>query len=103
MIRYPKLYKNPTNDKGEYALVMALVMVGNPYPITRSADYNGGSGDCKFLGQPMDKQYDTHFVQIDPDLGYEACDPKRPPKKVMEEIVVKNEAQLLPRYIVFFK
>lgn len=49
------------------------------------------------------QQYDTHFVRVDPDLGFQAFDHKKPPKELYEEIVLKNEAQLLPRYIVFFK
>lgn len=49
------------------------------------------------------QQYDTHFVQVDPDLDYQAADPEHPPIKVFEELVVKNESQLLPRFIVFFK
>lgn len=106
--RYPsELYDQKKNDKGEWALVMCWVLVGNAYCITRGTDYTGKTklgekDECDLHGLAMDKQFDTHFVQVDPDLGYQAMDPKRPPKETWEEIVVKNEAQLLPRYIVFF-
>ena len=99
---YPTdLAKTAPNERGEWALVMTWALVGNAYCITRGADYKKPD-ESSFFGVPMDKQYDTHFVHIDPALEYQAMDPTRPPKQVFEEIVVKNEAQLLPRYIVFF-
>lgn len=115
-LRYPTdIAKTAPNARGEWALVMTWALVGNAYCITRGTDYKKSADESDFFGVPMDKvrgcrvfvvtfvqQYDAHFVQVDPALEYQAIDPKRPPKQVFEELVLKNEAQLLPRYIVFF-
>lgn len=80
-------------------------LFGNVLPITRPEDYDAKTNKCLYHGKPMSSVYDTHFVQVDADLGYEAVDPSkaRPPEQVQEEVVFKNEAQLLPRWIIYFK
>jgi hypothetical protein len=109
---YPaELYPTQETEQGELAIVAMWALFGNMYSITRADDYTSdvkskaGSANCAFFGKPMAGVHDSHFVQVDPDLGFQAVDPaKKPqPKLVLEEVVFKNEAQLLPRYIIDFK
>ena len=61
------------------------------------------AANSKLYGKPMASVYDTHFVEVDPVLGYQAADPGRQGATLYDEAVFKNEAQLLPRYIIYFK
>ena len=108
-----KIYResNPANSRGEWALVMALVVVGNAYPVTREADYDSPSkakdvyGHCKLYGKPMDGFFDTH-QRVDPGRGYDAADTECTAEAKaahFHEVVLKEAARVLPRFIVFFK
>jgi hypothetical protein len=97
------------NDRGELALLGMWALFSTVYPITRPADYQDKEGKpttkCVLYGRAMASVNDTHFVQVDPALGYQAVNAAagKQPKQVLEEVVLKNEAQLLPRYIIYFK
>lgn len=104
---YPsELYaeSNPKNERGELVLVMAFVQVGNAYPVTREADYDAKAKDgrSKLYGKPLDSFFDTHFVRVDPDRDYEAADTFKRTAKHFHEIVIKDPAQVLPRFLVYF-
>lgn len=85
---------------------MAWCLVGNAYPITRETDYQAKSEFSKYYGVAMDKGHDTHFVEVDSGLGYQAVDDTRKRRAddvTFHEIVLRDPAQVLPRFIVYFK
>lgn len=51
---------------GEYVVVMAFGLIGNVLPITREQDYKAKDTHSNYYGQPMSKQYDVHYAQVDP-------------------------------------
>lgn len=53
----------------------AWVIMTNPYPITRNADYNRSQHSCDLEGKPIKPGFDSHYVLVDqePDGDYQAC------------------------------
>lgn len=82
------------------ALLFNWVATNSSYPVT-SAD--------KLRGQPNYKNYDSHFVPVITPNGvyskdatvYVACNPRQQHHYI--EVVVFNEEQCLPRYLVTFE
>lgn len=117
---YPaELYVETRNERGELALVrfnrvvfllmiwmllqvMAVTVVGHAYPLTRAKDYDekDQSGHSMYYGKAMDGFFDAHFIRVDPDQGYEAA--SNVSKSHLFEVVLKDSAQVLPRYVIFF-
>jgi hypothetical protein len=103
-------------DAKERVVVMGYGLVGVAYPVTRDTDYAAGasgSARSKLYGAALDQAYDTAFVRVDPRPGVwcqAAADPlpggaeaePAPPALTLQELVFKDEAQLLPRYLVYF-
>jgi hypothetical protein len=93
-------------DAKEHVVVMGYGLVGVAYPVTRDTDYAAGAARSKLYGAAMDQAYDTCFVRVDPSAGYQAAaddavEPA-PPALTLQELVFKDEGQLLPRYLVYF-
>ncbi len=87
-------------DQKEWVIVMGHALVGLAYPVTRDVDYAAGAKQSLLYGAPMDQVYDTRFVVVDPAKAYQAADDAS--TLPLQELVFKDEAQLLPRYLVYF-
>lgn len=84
-------------------LLLSYVLSGTIYPITRNSDYNEQSQKCAFTGANFGGIYDTHFVQVAKGNAapYQAL--KFGETAWAEEIVVKSETQVLPRFILYLR
>ena len=96
-----------------YAVVLCWVTLGNVYPVTRNTDYavdSTGTQRCmfdyQFGGTRTDKAlkagFDAHWVAVAQEDGFQAARDVRG-VDVLDEVVVGDGAQVVPRYIVRFK
>ena len=96
----------------EYAVVLCWVTMSNVYPVTRTTDYGedrDGETRCKFDykfgGTRTDKAlkagFDGHWVAVAQDDGFGAAREVRG-AEVVDEVVVAEAAQVVPRYVVRF-
>jgi len=80
--------------KRQPSVIISLVFPGNPFPVTETRD----SADT-LLGQPIKSGYQSHFVRTAPD-GSPIL--KMTDKKVYDEIVIGQESQVFPIFIIDF-
>lgn len=56
-------------SQGEFVVVLAYGVAGNVLPISREHDYDAkakaSGGHSKYYGEPLRKQYDAHYAQLD--------------------------------------
>lgn len=71
-------------------LVASWVLLGNPFPVIESP----------FSLQSRVEPFDSHFVVVDDKYNF-PCKPGAPPG--MDQIVVFNKAQVLPRLVFLFE
>jgi len=117
----------PPNKKGEMTLLLCLVVVGLTYPISRATDYIYAEEPkwwniCKYhsafpisaemieknnmeaLNNRNDKAlkngFDSHFICVSENNGFQAVNVDG---RKFSELVVKEETQVLPLGIVYFK
>ncbi|EGD78474.1 hypothetical protein PTSG_09169 [Salpingoeca rosetta] len=88
------------NSRGEHVLLLCAVSIGLAQPITRQADYNEASR-CKWFGEPIKDGFDARYVQVLSSDNFQAT--PTPGTYNFEEIVVSQEAQVLPIAKVFVK
>jgi len=95
----------PPTENGEHTLLLCWVAVSTVYPITRKHDYTKNPEWCDYYaegtGVPLRSRYDAHFVCVDPQGGYQAA--MNPSDECFDELVVKEDSQVLPKYVVYFK
>jgi len=81
------------------------VAVGNVYPITRS-DYGSNASHSDFYdsenGLSLKPCFDSHCCCVRAADSYQAST-KLDDLACVDELVVKEAQQVLPRYIVYFK
>jgi len=75
------------------SLIVSYVLVGNPYPVIENPRGPGG-----LLGLPIMASYDSHVVCV----GYNGY-PKKTFGQAFLEIVIDQEARVLPSFIVCLK
>jgi len=96
----------PPNERGEHTLLLCWIAVGNVYPITRQLDYTHNSNYSNFYENPcgiaLKAGFDAHFACVSPVDSYQATTNLNDPN-VLHELVVKDQAQVLPRFILYFK
>jgi len=105
----------PPNRDGEHCLLLCWVAVGNVYPISRDLDYDNYSPFSNFFhrhnGLALKPGFDSHCacVLLDETKFYQAAkyhlEKKQfdhDPKLLVDEIVVKESAQILPYCIVYY-
>ncbi len=94
-------YAKPDKD-GVRALLVCDVVVGNVYPVIESAAEDAADTlrNCDLV--PC---YDAHVVAVHPGPPCEVCHPGNETKSrpVYTEIVVRENAAVLPRFILLFK
>ncbi len=115
------------NSEGLYPMLLCIVVLGNTYPITRSADYaypeilsrnsvsifhyldpipfNEETGKfdiarAKRSDKVLKARYDSHFISVKSAIDFQAIDDE---SYDYDEIVVKSEHQLLPIAITYVK
>lgn len=110
---------NPTNEHGQWVVMLCIIVTGNTYPITRRTDYDDPDNYeeesiCRFhhqwpmkLGVRSDKAilsgFDCHYIPVssmDP-VGFE-CAPGLEFADA-EEFVMKEESQVLPLMKLFYR
>ena len=91
----------PPNQHGEHVVLLCWVAVGNVYPITRNTDYSVGNNKCHLFGGPLKPGFSAHCAAISRAQQYQAA--SNPSQAEYDEIVVKDAAQVLPQYRVYFK
>jgi hypothetical protein len=129
-------YPAKLNEQKEWVLIASQLMIGLPYPVTRT-DYPpqgatpASDWHSNLYGKAMNKFYDVYYVTVDPANYFEAtedqyigCTAPIPDidsaaaaggagaasaqdsamglRKLYEELVVREEAQLVPRFFVYF-
>eukprot|EP01103_Thecamoeba_quadrilineata_P014380 TRINITY_DN4277_c0_g1_i2.p1 TRINITY_DN4277_c0_g1~~TRINITY_DN4277_c0_g1_i2.p1 ORF type:complete len:663 (-),score=150.87 TRINITY_DN4277_c0_g1_i2:3-1934(-) len=89
MPNYGQFYINHcVSEMGEsFTLILSWLLLGKPYPLT----YKLEAGNCQ-------DGFDSHVVLVD---GFEPCPLDKP--CTGDEIVIFEEAQALPRYIVHYE
>jgi hypothetical protein len=117
----------PSNERGEWVLLLCAVVVGNVYPISRRTDYDrpndrsnlsvsdfhcahpvATAADLKKRDDKALKSgFDAHWIAIDRrDLKGQCAVPSAAPDGAVrpeaDELVVKEEAQVLPLLKVYF-
>jgi len=105
----------PANQDGEHCLLLCWVAVGNVYPISRN-DYGRNLPFSNFYhednGLALNPGFDSHCacVYLDDRKLFQAAkfnhDKEafdQDPKTLVDEIVVKESAQILPYCIVYYK
>jgi hypothetical protein len=112
------------NEGGEFVMLLCVVVLGNVYPLSREADYDRpddfgrrsvskfhcahpvpGVGPDADLAKRDDKAlkpgFDGHFVSISVNRNYQATPLGEDID--FDELVVKEDAQVLPLCKVYFK
>ena len=82
-------------------MLLCWVAVGNVYPVSRNTDYAVGSGRSRFFGQPLKGNFHAHCAAVSERQQYQAA--SNPSQADYDEVVVKDAAQVLPQYRVYFK
>ena len=83
-------------EHGEFVILLCAVCVGSVYPITRTADYPSNGNECKFRGRILEAGYDAHYALVDVGTGWQAAKADQPLQCHFEELVVEQDAQVLP-------
>ena len=84
------------NADGDHVILLCAVCVGSVYPITRAADYPAHGKASKFKGKPLHSGCDAHHALVDSSTSWQAAKTATPLQHHFEEIVVAQEAQVLP-------
>ena len=85
--------------EGEFVLLLCAVCVGSAYPLTRAADYavlSDGVLQCKYRSRHLHPGCDAHHVLVDAHKGFSPPQVDSPLEHHFEEVVVAQEAQVLP-------
>jgi len=99
---------NSPNEYGEYVVILCWTVVGNVYPITR-LDYPYEAGYCVYYNQTtqgiaLRPGFDAHLATVSPKSHYQAVNTEIIDwSTCADELVVKQESQILPCYLVYFK
>jgi hypothetical protein len=105
----------PPNSQGQYCLVLCWVAVGNVYPISRDVDYENPPFSNFYHqknGLALSPGFDSHCacVFLDERKFYQAAKFdhttekfEHDPNLLVDEIVVKESAQILPYCVVYYK
>ena len=85
----------------EAALLLCAVSVGSVYPVTWKDDYNSKTTDTekdksKYFGKPLHSGCDAHHALVDRTVGFQAAKVDTPLQHHFEEVVVSQDAQVLP-------
>lgn len=106
-----------TNDAGACApdaicMLLCWVVVGGVYVITREGDYPLGACTSRFycVGDTSKEKfqpgYDAHFVTVDKAMKFQAAeviDGGGMEGRLFDEVVVREETQVLPAFKVMFR
>jgi hypothetical protein len=102
---------NAPNEQGEYVMLLCQAVVSMTYPVSRETDHDSGEDlshfHCNYpRGQARrDKAlkggFDSHFVQVSRADGFHAA--KDLNRFDFSELVVKNDAQIIPVCLVYFR
>ena len=89
---------SPAAAAGNAVLLLCAVCVGSAYPVTRAADMEvfGGVMQCKYRNRALHPGCDTHHVLVDARMGFSLPPVDSPLEHHFEEVVVAQEAQVLP-------
>eukprot|EP01126_Amoeba_proteus_P054248 TRINITY_DN6665_c0_g1_i4.p1 TRINITY_DN6665_c0_g1~~TRINITY_DN6665_c0_g1_i4.p1 ORF type:complete len:176 (-),score=31.57 TRINITY_DN6665_c0_g1_i4:35-562(-) len=84
-------------NRANPALIVSYVIMGNTFPI-----YENSKSNCSVLGKPIKAGHHSHYVCVDSN-GYPPEDlAKLDESEIFDEIVVSQESQITPAYIVCF-
>lgn len=74
--------------------------MGKPYPVTESPMDNEQN---TLLGKPCKPGFNSHYAVVRrvSDMVYLPCKPNESPD--YDEVIVFSKAQVLPRYLVYYK
>lgn len=96
-----------SDTKNAPCIVGSWVVTGSCYPITRENDYGAGTisrfhpmhpfHNSTSLDKALEKGFDAHFASISPDDDYQSS-----LNPIFDEIVLRQEVQILPRFIIVF-
>ena len=95
------------NANGEHVMLLCAVCIGLAYPISRATDYvqvqlNDTTQElCRYAGASLVRQCDTHYIHISSKDRFHA--PANHRQYNFDELVVAQEAQVLPIAKVYFK
>merc|ERR1712183_812090 len=112
--------RNQPNSKGEYVLFLCSVVVGNVYIISRETDYTDTvDGDTRptifnkydyrypdgveKAGRALKAGFDAHYACVSEKLHYHVPACGRTDSIDCDELVVKDEKQIMPICKVYFK
>eukprot|EP01114_Cavostelium_apophysatum_P016478 TRINITY_DN4697_c0_g1_i1.p1 TRINITY_DN4697_c0_g1~~TRINITY_DN4697_c0_g1_i1.p1 ORF type:complete len:778 (+),score=148.97 TRINITY_DN4697_c0_g1_i1:81-2414(+) len=85
------LYCNPENP----VLLISWLVLANPFPATENPN-----GRDSLLGKPLKPRHDAHYVMVDRG-GMPFARANVGSQPIYDEIVVVQESQILPAYVVF--
>eukprot|EP01106_Pelomyxa_sp_JSP_P015270 TRINITY_DN517_c0_g1_i3.p1 TRINITY_DN517_c0_g1~~TRINITY_DN517_c0_g1_i3.p1 ORF type:complete len:376 (+),score=88.15 TRINITY_DN517_c0_g1_i3:1014-2141(+) len=94
---------NETVEEGPdgHTVVLALVAVGQAYPVTRTRDYQAGKEMSRFYGRGFEPGFDTHFAPVSAKKEYQAA-PSLDDVTACE-VVASSYQAVLPVAIVHFR
>jgi hypothetical protein len=100
-VDYAKFYSHITAKSSKLCLILSLVIPGNIYPVTEDHE-----GPNSLKGQSVKGVgYQSHFTNVYPnDFGDKfghVCNP--PTGSVYDELVVFQDAQTLPLFVIYCK
>jgi len=102
---YASLYaalKQKSNPSKNKVFVVALVIPGNPFPVTEHPYVNGKPNEKGYLGKGVRSGYQSHFTQVNRKMIGAAypITGQFDPNEHGNELVVFQEAQILPVFIL---
>jgi hypothetical protein len=92
--------QRPTSPDGRYPVIMFAASVGMAYPVTREIDYPAGSNQSNFVGRPLQPSFDCHVACVSERADFQAVSRQ---ECQYVEVVVGQEAQMLPLAILWFE
>jgi len=106
--KYALDYSKNDKQTGNSVVLLCLVTVGLTYPISRKTDYDPNSTISKFHymypnqvrnDKALMPGYDSHYICISKRTGYQSVTVD---DADYDELVLKEETQILPLAIVYF-
>jgi len=77
-------------DKNEPCIIIAIAIPGNVYPVIEDP-----TGQLSLTGKPITPGYNSHYVLTSQDGAIWST----PPQKLFDELVISQEAQLVPLFV----
>lgn len=97
-LRYAAKYYGEVNDKGEYILILSYVILGSVYPCVEHPQK-----EREIKGKDCQKGYDAHVTYVSPSSLFPCELNSSDIHENYSEIVIFQENQCLPKYLLFCK